>query len=51
MIILRKTKLSTVTSDEEQLIINYIWSLLLVKSSQYSVQGFDVSEIGDILTF
>ena len=46
-----KIKLSTVISDEEQLIINNIRSLILVKSSQYSVQGFDVSEIGDILTF
>ena len=44
-------KLSTVISDEEQLIINNIWSLLLVKSSQYFVQGFNVSEIGHILTF
>ena len=48
---IKKIKLSTVISDEEQLIINNIWSLLLVKSNQYSVQGFDVSEIGDILTF
>ena len=47
----KKIKLPTVISDEEQLIINNIWSLLLVKSSLYSVQGFNVSEIGDILTF
>ena len=51
MIILRKSKISTVISDDEQLIINNIWSLLLVKSNQYSVQRFDVSEMGDILTF
>ena len=48
---IKKMKLSTVISDEEQLIINNIWSLILVKSDQYYVQGFDVSEIGDILTF
>ena len=48
---IKKIKLSTVISDDEQLILNNIWSLLLVKSSQYSVQGCDVSEIGDILTF
>ena len=50
---IKKIKLSTVISDEEQLIINNIkfWSLILVKSSQYSEQGLDVSEIGDILTF
>ena len=48
---IKKIKLSTVISDEEQLIINNIWSLILVKSNQYYVQGFDVSEIGDILTF
>ena len=49
MIILRK--LSTVISDDEQLIINNSWSLLLVISNQHYVQGFDVSEIGDIRTF
>ena len=48
---IKKIKLSTVISAEEQLIINNIWSLLLVKSNQYSVQEFHVSEIGDILTF
>ena len=47
---IQKIKLSTVISDDEQLIINNIWSLLLVKSNQYSVHGFDVSKIGDILT-
>ena len=48
---IKKIKLSTAISDEEQLIINNIWSLILVKSNQYYVQGFDGSEIGDILTF
>ena len=48
---IKKIKLSTVISDEEQLIINNIWSLILVKSNQYYVEGFDGSEIGDILTF
>ena len=48
---IKKIKLSTVISDEEQLIINNIWSLILVKSNQYYVQGFDVNEIGNILTF
>ena len=51
MIIYIKIKLATVISDDEQLIINNIWSLIVAKSNQYSVQGFDVSEIGDILTF
>ena len=37
LINIRKIKLSTVISDDEQLIINNIWSLLLVKSNQYSV--------------
>ena len=45
---IKKIKLTTVISNDEQLIINNIWSFLLVKSNQYSVQGFDVSEIGDI---
>ena len=48
---IKKIKLSTVISDEEQLIINDILSLILVKSNQYHVQGFDVSEICDILIF
>ena len=48
---IKKIKLSTVISDDEQLIINNIWSLLLVKSNQNYVQGFYVSGIGDILTF
>ena len=48
---IKKIKLSTVISDEVQLIINNIWSLILGKSNQYYVQGFDVSDIGDILTF
>ena len=47
----KKMKLPTVISDDEQLIINNIWSLRLVKSNQYYVQGIDVGEIGDILTF
>ena len=48
---IKKINLSTVISDEEQYIINNICSLILVKSNQYYVQGFDVSEIGDILPF
>ena len=48
---IKKIKLSTVISDEEQLIINNIWSLIYVKSNQHYVKGFDVSEIGDILAF
>ena len=47
---IKKIKVSTVISDAEQLIINNIWSFLLIKSNQYYGQGFDVSEIGDILT-
>ena len=48
---IKKIKLLTVISDGEQLIINNSWSLILVKLNQYYVQRFDVSEIGDILTF
>ena len=47
----KKIKLSTVISDDEQLIINNVWSLILIKSNQYYGQGFDVREIGDILIF
>ena len=38
---IKKRKSSTVISDDEQLIINYIWSLLLVNKNHYSAQGFD----------
>ena len=48
---IKTIKLSTVISDDVQFIINNIWSLLLVESNQCYVQGFDVSEIDDILTF
>ena len=34
---IKKIILSTVISDEEQFIINNIWSLIFVKSSQYFV--------------
>ena len=44
---IKKIKLSYAISDDEQLIINNIWSLILVKSNQHSVQGFDISEISD----
>ena len=35
---IKKIKLSNESSHDEQLIINHIWSLLMVKSNQYSVQ-------------
>ena len=51
MIILRKSNCELGISDDEQLIISNVWPLLLVKSNQYTVKGFDVSEICEILTF
>ena len=35
---IKKIKFSNEISDDEQLIINNIWSLILVKSNQYYVQ-------------
>ena len=33
------------------LLIDSVWSLILVKSNQYTVEGFDLAEINDMLCF
>ena len=41
----------SVLSDEEKSFIDNVWSLILVKSNQYTVEGFDFAEINYMLCF
>ena len=38
-------------SNEEQSFIDRVWSLILVKSNEWKVEGFDFVEIDDMLCF
>ena len=38
-------------SGEEQSFIDCVWSLILVKSHQYTVEDFDFYQINDMLCF
>ena len=42
---------ASVLSDEEKSFIDSVWSLILVKSKYYTVEGFDFAEINDMLCF
>ena len=42
---------ASVLSGEEQCLIANVWSLILVKSNQYTVEGFDFAEINYMLWF
>ena len=42
---------ASVLSGEEKSLIDSVWSLILVKSIQYTVEGFDFAEINDMLCF
>ena len=42
---------ASVLSGEEKSFIDSVWSLILVKSNQYTVEGFDFAEINDMLCF
>ena len=44
-------KKSAQLCEELQLTINHIWSLILVKSNNYSIEGFDLTEINDMISF
>ena len=44
-------KQTHVLSGEEQSLIDSEWSLILVKSNQYTVEGFDFAEINYMLCF
>ena len=40
---IKKIEQASVLSGEEQSLIDRVWSLILVKSNQYTVEGFDFS--------
>ena len=42
---------ASVLSGEDKSFIDSVWSLILVKSKQYTVEGFDFAEINDMLCF
>ena len=42
---------ASVLCGEEKSFIDSVWSLILVKSNQYTVEGFDLAEINDMLCF
>ena len=42
---------SSVLSGEEKSLIDSVWSLILVKSNQYTVERFDFAEINYMLCF
>ena len=44
-------KKSAQLCEELQLTIDHIWSLILVKSNNYSIKGFDLTEINDMISF
>ena len=44
-------KKSAQLCEELQLTIDHIWSLILVKSNNYSIEDFDLTEINDMISF
>ena len=40
-----------ISYQAEKSLIDRVWSLILVKSNQYTVEGFDFDEINDMLCF
>ena len=44
-------KKSAQLCEELQFTIDHIWSLILVKSNNYSIEGFDLTEINDMISF
>ena len=46
---IKQIEQASVLSGEEQSFIHSLWSLILVKCNQYTVVGFDLAEINDIM--
>ena len=42
---------ASVLSGEEKSLVESVWSLILVKSNKFTVEGFDFAEINDMLCF
>ena len=49
--VIKPIEQAPVLSSEEQTLIDSVWSLILGKSNQYTVEGFDFPEISDMLCF
>ena len=48
---IKQIEQASVLSGEQQSLIDIVWSLILVKSNQYTVKGVDFAEINDMLCF
>ena len=48
---IKQIEQASVLSGEEQSLIDSVWSLILVNSNQYTVEGFDFAEINYMLGF
>ena len=48
---IKQIEQASVLSDEEKYLIDSVWSLILVKSNQYTVEGFDFVEINYMLCY
>ena len=48
---IKQMEQASVFSGEEQSLIDRVWSVILVKSNQYTVEGIDFPEINDMLCF
>ena len=48
---LKQIEQASVLSGEQQSLIDIVWSLILVKSNQYTVEWVDFAEIKDMLCF
>ena len=48
---IKQIEQTSVLSGEEQSLIDSVWSLILVKSNKYTVEGFHFAEINDMLCF
>ena len=46
---IKQIEQASVLSSEEQTLIDSVWSRILVKSNQYTVDGFDFAEINYIM--
>ena len=48
---IKQIEQASVLSGEQQSLIDIVWSLILVKSNQYTVEGVDFADINDMLGF
>ena len=48
---IKQIEQASVLIGEEQSLVDRVWSLILVKSIQYTIEGYDFDEINDMLCF